>query len=114
MIYSKILPEVLIPAVSGFKKKGEARGFGVILEDGSKISIEGVAKIKRKTSLSPLFFITGRGFCLDISRRYARHLDGGLVFLRRFADTERLFSELSFSLSETLLGAFASFFSCVF
>ena len=110
MFFSRILPTMLIPNLSPANNKCEKKSFGVVLYDGSGISINGLLGIKETSSLDPFFFVTGHG-ALDISRRYARRLNARLAYLTSFGDAVRLFSELSFSVSENLFGAYASFSS---
>ena len=109
--FSSFIAKRLIPELKFKPEKEKAASFAIILEDGQSLSVQDVGEIKERTSLSPLFFVISPKRTLDISRRYARILNGRLAFARGFSEATELISKLSFTVSESLFGSYVSFFA---
>ena len=105
MIVKRLIPEVIA------KKSKRANSFGVVLKNGETLRVQSLAEIRKRTSLSPIFFVISEGDSLDISRRYARCLGERLVFVSSLGDAVRIISETAFTVSESISGCYISFFA---
>ena len=111
LAFSYSVAKEIMPELSFSKNNSRHTKFALILSTGESISISEIEDIKKRTSLTPVFFDVFLGFHSELLRSYARSLGATIVKVQTKKDFADALKECSFTVTEEITGALFSFLS---